>query len=114
MDNIQDVAVASDLLLVSVPGRGLFSHQLTDTCAGGNDTLNRIGCLGTLDLCDLHKFFQLFRALLQIYLLLTGFLVYGSNQAQKLGIPFVFADLRVIKGSHCLTSKYFPLNYVIY
>ena len=41
---------------------------------------------------------------LQIHFLFSGFFVYGSDQAQKFGIPFVFADFRVVKGSHFVTS----------
>ena len=58
----------------------------------GNDTFNRIGTFGTLHLCNLNELFKLFRALLEIHLLLPGFPVNGSYQAKQFRIPFLFAN----------------------
>ena len=66
MNDIQHVAVSSNLLLVAVSRRSLLSYQLPDTSARGHDALNGIGSLGALYLCNLNKLFKFLGTLLQI------------------------------------------------
>ena len=104
VDDIQHITVTGNLLLVTVSRCGFITHQLTDTGAGGNDSLNGIGRLGALYLCNLNELFKFFRTLFQIQFLLTCLLVYGSNQAKQLGIPFIFTYFGIIKSSHSIAS----------
>ena len=111
VDDIQRITVSSNFLLISVSGRSFFFDQLADTCACGDNPLNRIGCFGALNLGDFHQLFQFLRALLEIHLLFSGFFIDCSNQPQDFRIPFLFADCCIVKISHSLTSDRFPLNY---
>ena len=80
VDDIQRITVSGNFLLISVSGRSFFFDQLADTCACGDNPLNRIGCFGALNLGDFHQLFQFFRALLEIHLLFSGFFIDCSNQ----------------------------------
>ena len=71
---------------------GFLLYQLPDSCIGGNNPFNGIGCLCTLDLCDFNQFLQFIRALLQVKLLLTGLFIDCSNKPKDLRIPFLIAE----------------------
>ena len=58
MDGGQCIPVASDLLLVPGAGGSFVLHQLLQALVRGIDSLDFIGCLGTLDLGNLHQFGQ--------------------------------------------------------
>jgi len=100
----EDVAVAGDLLLASVPRSCLFRYKLPDPGICGDDALNRVRCLGALDLGDLHELFELLRTLFQIKLLLARFFIDCRHQAEHLGIPFPLSNLGVVEVSHSLTA----------
>ena len=110
VDDTQHIAVPGDLLLVSVPRCGFFFDELPDSDTRGDDALDGIRCLSALYLGNFHELFELLRALLQIQLLLSSFLVYGRNQTKNIRVPLLFPVCRVIEGSHSLTSILFPLN----
>ena len=108
MNDRQRVTVTRDFLLVAVSGRGFFLDQLFDTRARRHDPLNGVGAFRALNLCDLHKLFQLRRTLLQIQLLLASLFVNRRNQPKHLRIPLLIPKRRIMKRSHTLTSIFFP------
>ena len=110
VNDTQHIAISGNFLLVTVSRRGFLLDELPDSGTRGDDALNGIRCLGTLYLGNLHELFELLRALLQIQLLLAGFLVYGRNQAKNIRVPLLLLDCGVIEGSQSLTSICFPLN----
>ena len=78
----KNVAVPGDLLLAAVTRRRLLFNELPDARIRGHDAFYGVGGLGTLDLGDLHQFFQFLRSLLQIQLLLPGFFIDSRHQAK--------------------------------
>ena len=110
VNDAQHIAVTCNFLLVTVSRRGFLLDELPDSGTRGDDALDGIRCLGALYLGNFHELFEFFRALLQIQFLLTGFLVYGRNQAKNIRVPLLLLDCGVIEGSHSLTSICFPLN----
>ena len=97
VNNTQDIAIARDLLLITVSRRSLLLNKLSDPCICGNDALNGIRRFGALYLGDFNELFELFWALFQIQFLLTRFPVYGSNQSQNVRIPLLLLDCGIIK-----------------
>ena len=110
VNDAQHITVSGNLLLVTVPRRGFLFDKLPDSGTRGNDALDGIRCLSALYLGNLHELFELLRTLPQIQFLLSGFLVYGRNQAKNIQVPLLLLDCGVIEGSHFLTSIRFPLN----
>ena len=55
VNNRKYIAVSRNFLLIFVPGSRFLLNQLPDSCIGGNNTLNGIGCLCTLNLCNLNQ-----------------------------------------------------------
>ena len=108
VNEVQDITVSCNLLFIPVARCGFFFHELLDSSAGGHDSLDGIGGLGALHLCNLDQMFQFFRTLLQIKFLLTRFFIDCSNIAENLGIPFLLFDFGVIECSHALTALSFP------
>ena len=82
VDDIQHIAIASNFLLITISGGGLVFYQLPDAGIGGHYPFNGVGGLCTLDFGNLNQLFQFLRPLLQVKLLLAGFLIYRSNITQ--------------------------------
>ena len=106
----QHIAVSGNFLLITVSRRGFLLNELPDSGTRGDNALDGIRRLSALYLGNLHELFELLRALLQIQFLLSGFLVYGCNQAKNIRVPLLLLDCGVIEGSHSLSSIRFPLN----
>ena len=107
--DVQHIPVSRNLLLVPVSRRCLFLDKLSDTGICCNDSFNGIGRFRALYFCDLHQFFKIIRALLQIQLLFPGFFINSGNQREHFRIPFLISYFSVIKISHaCIPQSLFP------
>lgn len=55
MDYIQYISIAGDFLLITVPWRSFFFDKLPDAGVRGNNPLDSIRCLCTLNFGNLNK-----------------------------------------------------------
>ena len=111
MNDTQHIAVSGNFLLVTVSRRGFLLDELPDSGTRGDDALDGIRCLSALYLGNFHEFFEFLRTPLQIQFLLTGFLVYGRNQAKNIRVPLLLPNCGVIECTHTLTPSLIPLNF---
>ena len=104
MDRCKHIAVSGNLFLAAGLGHGFFPDDFPQPVIGGDDTLNAVGCLGTLDSRNLQKVGQGIRLGLDKKVLLPLVLVdlrqIGHDLRRQELVVFRFE----VKGSHSISS----------
>lgn len=113
MDDVKGVPVSLNLLLVTIPRRRLFAHELGESSIGRDDSLNLVAGLRALDFGEFDELIKLFRLLLQIQVLPSLIFVDQSDVVDGFSVEASCGELRVVEFfahlSHnplCLHIKY--------
>ena len=103
MNSIQDITVTHDFFLVTIAGCCFITDKLPQTCICCADSLDIIGCFGTLHLRNFNQTVKLHRLLLQIKLLPALVFMNLRHKSDNLAIPRTTCQFTIIEVSHKLT-----------